>query len=53
MAEEDAGIEETGNNLRNVCFGVFYFGRMEEKDLKIENASGRRSREKLSPMFPD
>ena len=27
-------------------------GRVEERELNIEDALGRRSSEKLSPMFP-
>jgi len=52
VAEGDPGIEEAGNNPRNVCVGVFYLARMEERGLRIEDALGRRSRKKLSPMSP-
>ena len=52
-AKEDAGIEETGNSFRNICAGLFYLARMEKRGLKIEDAMGRRIREKLSPMSQD
>jgi len=53
VAEGGPGIEEAGNNPRNVCLGVFYLRRMEERDLKIEDALGRERGKELSPMFPD
>jgi len=46
-------FEEIDNDLWNVYFGPLNLGRFNERDLTIEDALGRKSRKKLSPMSPD
>jgi putative transposase len=53
LAEQYIGLEEIDNDLWNVYFGPLNLGRLNERDLKIEDALGRKSRKKLSPMSPD
>ena len=52
LAEEYVGLEEIDNDLWNVYFGPLNLGRMNERNLKIEDALGRKRRKKLSPMLP-
>jgi putative transposase len=53
LGEEFVGLEEIDNDLWNVYFGPLNLGRMNERNLKIEDALGRKRRKKLSPMSPD
>jgi hypothetical protein len=46
LAEEYLGLEEIDNDLGNVYFGPLNLGRMDKRDLKIEDALGRKRRKK-------
>ena len=45
------GFEEVDDELWNVYFGPVWLGRFHEKELKIEDALGRKQRRKVLPMY--
>jgi putative transposase len=51
LGGEYVGLEEVDNDLWNVYFGPLWLGRFHEKELKIEDALGRKQRRKVSPMY--
>jgi len=51
LATEFVGLEEVDDDLWNVYFGPVWLGRFHEKELKIEDALGRKSRRKVLPMY--
>jgi len=51
LATEFVGLEEVDDDLWNVYFGPVSLGRFHEKELKIEDALGRKSRRKVLPMY--
>lgn len=53
LGEEYVGLEEVDDYLWNVYFGPVWLGRFYEKELKIEDALGRKCRRKVLPMYPD
>jgi transposase InsO family protein len=53
LATESVGFEEVDDDLWNVYFGPVWLGRFHEKELKIEDALGRKCRRKVLPMYPD
>ena len=56
LGGEHVGLEEVDNYLWNVYLGPLWLGRFHEKELRIEDALGRkqrRGRKKLLPMYPE
>ena len=56
LGGEYIGLEEVDNDLWNVYLGPLWLGRFHEKELKIEDALGRRRRRRRSrvlPMYPE
>ena len=51
LATEFIGFEEVDDDLWNVYFGPVWLGRFHEKELKIEDALGRKRRRKVLPMY--
>jgi transposase InsO family protein len=51
LATEFVGFEEVDDELWNVYFGPVWLGRFHEKELKIEDALGRKRRRKVLPMY--
>jgi hypothetical protein len=51
LATEFVGFEEVDDDLWNVYFGPVWLGRFHEKELKIEDALGRKQRRKVLPMY--
>ena len=51
LATESVGFEEVDDDLWNVYFGPVWLGRFHEKELKIEDALGRKQRRKVLPMY--
>jgi hypothetical protein len=51
LATEFVGFEEVDDELWNVYFGPVWLGRFHEKELKIEDALGRKQRRKVLPMY--
>ena len=51
LATEFIGFEEVDDDLWNVYFGPLWLGRFHEKELKIEDALGRKRRRKMLPMY--
>ena len=51
LGQQYVGLEEIDNELWDVYFGPIKLGRMNERDLKIEDLLGRKSR-KVLPMSP-
>ena len=52
LAGEYVGLEEVDNGRWDVYFGPVKLGLLHERDLRIEDALGRKSRRKPSPMSP-
>ena len=53
LEEEYVGLEEVDDGLWNVYFGPVWLGRFHEKELKIEDALGRKRRRKVLPMYQE
>ena len=53
LGGEYVGLEEVDNDLWNVHFGPLWLGRFHEKELRIEDALGRRRRRRVLPMYPE
>jgi transposase InsO family protein len=53
LGGEYVGLEEVDNDLWNVYFGPLWLGRFHEKELRIEDALGRRRRRRVLPMYPE
>ena len=53
LGGQHVGLEEVDEGEWEVYFGTLRLGRMHERELKIEDALGKKSRRKLSPMSPD
>jgi transposase InsO family protein len=53
LGGEYVGLEEVDNYLWNVYLGPLWLGRFHEKELKIEDALGRKRRRKVLPMYPE
>lgn len=53
LATELVGFEEVDDDLWNVYFGPVWLGRFNEKELKIEDALGRKCRRKVLPMYQE
>ena len=53
LGGEYVGLEEVDNDLWNVYFGPLWLGRFHEKELKIEDALGRKRRRRVLPMYPE
>jgi len=51
LATESIGFEEVDDDLWNVYFGPVWLGRFHEKELKIEDALGRKRRRNVLPMY--
>lgn len=51
LATDFVGFEEVDDDLWNVYFGPVWLGRFHEKELKIEDALGRKQRRKVLPMY--
>ncbi len=51
LGAEFIGFEEVDDDLWNVYFGPVWLGRFHEKELKIEDALGRKRRRKVLPMY--
>lgn len=51
LGGEYVGLEEVDNDLWNVYLGPLWLGRFHEKELKIEDALGRKRRRKVLPMY--
>ena len=51
LATEHVGFEEVDDDLWNVYFGPVWLGRFHEKELKIEDALGRKRRRNVLPMY--
>lgn len=49
LSEQYVGLEEVDNDLWNVYFGSLKLGRLDERDLRIEDALGRKARKKCYP----
>jgi putative transposase len=49
LAEQYVGLEEVDNDIWDVYFGTLKLGRLHEKDLRIEDALGRKARKKCYP----
>ena len=47
------GLEEVDDGQWEVYFGPLRLGRLHERELRIEDALGRKRRKQLSPMSPD
>ena len=52
LAEQYVGLEEIDNGLWNVYGGPLKLRRPDERDLKIEDALGKKSRKRVLPMSP-
>ena len=53
LACEYVGLEEIDDGLWSVHFGPVELGRLNERDLRIEDILGRKQRRKVSPMYQD
>jgi transposase InsO family protein len=53
LGGEYVGLEEVDDGIWAVYFGPLTLGRLDERDLRIEDALGRKARRQLSPMSPD
>ena len=53
LGGEYVGLEEVDDGRWDVYFGPLRLGQMDERDLKIEDALGRRARKRVLPMSPD
>jgi len=53
LGGELVGLEEVDNDLWNVYFGPLWLGRFHEKELRIEDALGRKARRRVLPMYPE
>ena len=53
LGGEYVGLEEVGDGVWDLYFGPLRLGQMDERHGKIEDALGRRARNRLSPMSPD
>jgi putative transposase len=53
LGGEYVGLEEVDNDLWNVYLGPLWLGRFYEKELKIEDALGRKRRRRVLPMYPE
>ncbi len=52
-AGEYVGLEEIDDGIWTVYFGPLTLGRFHERHMRIEDAYGRLTRHKVSPMSPD
>lgn len=53
LKKQYVGLEEVGDGIWDVHFGVLRLGQFDCRDYKLEDALGRRVRRKVSPMSPD
>jgi len=53
LGGEYVGLEAIDDRLWDVHFGPLRLGRLDERDLRIHDALGRKRRRRLSPMSPD
>lgn len=53
LSGEHVGLEEVGDGLWDVYFGRLRLGRLDERKMQIEDALGKWTRRKVSPMSPD
>ena len=53
LGEQYVGLEEVDNETWTVYFGPIELGRLNERDLKITDALGRKARKKVLPMSSD
>ena len=53
LGGEYVGLEEVDNELWNVYFGPLHLGRFSERDMRIEDALGRKRRRRVSTMSSD
>ncbi|MEO5617490.1 MAG: IS481 family transposase [Candidatus Eisenbacteria bacterium] len=53
LGGEYVGLEEVGDGVWDLYFGLLRLGHMDERHGMIEDALGRRARKRLSPMSPD
>jgi len=50
---EYVGLEEIDDGVWEVYFGPLRLGRLNERDMRIEDVLGRKRRRRLLPMSPD
>ncbi len=53
LGGEHVGLEAIDDGLWDVYFGALRLGRLDERDLRIEDSLGRKQRTRVSPMSPD